>query len=449
MNALLALMAAGLFRLTAPQADLLQESVARTEIACAGIRGGKTHVGAFKTILRAINEPTREDQCHAVISPTFRGAKIGPEPKLKRLFADKKIFPVSPLVQHHKTDRTFYVKNREGHLSRIRVFSGEDPDLWRGDEWLSAWLDEGAYLDAYAWTVAQGRLSSTRGVATITTTPDGYNWVYDESESATVVESRSGYELRRSPDGRVLFVRWPSMGNVLIDSRGFEELREKYDPETFAQEVEAQFVGKSGRVYKAFDRTRHVRDETFSRSARVFIGQDFNVDPMASAIVQVPVNHPDWIHVHDEICLRDADTYKLSRAVGEWCQRAGVSRKLVTFVADAAARQRKTAANSSVAKSDLEVLRRDGWDVTTEGSNPRLRDRVNCVNGLFAHNRASLSPRCSNTIAALEKQGWDLDADPVVPEKDGWHDNFADAFGYVAWKLAPLRRVTTVGGLAA
>jgi hypothetical protein len=70
------------------------------------------------------------------------------------------------------------------------------------------------------------------------------------------------------------------------------------------------------------------------------------------------------------------------------------------------------------------------------------------VNGLFAHGRLSVSPKCPLTIEALEDQPWDPDSDPVVPLKDGVLDNRADALGYACWAKYPLRRETIIGRAA-
>lgn len=435
----------------------------RVIIARAGIRGGKTEVGAIATVLQAINDPTAEDECHAVTSPTFAMSKLGPEPKLKKVLFDRSIFPVSPLVRHAKSERAFYVKNRLGGLSRIRIFSGEDPDRWRGDKWRSWWPDEGAYLTSDARDVGLGRLADTNGRMLVTTTPDGRNWLSDFSDECTVEETRyvkrtdaagaklrMPYTVRRSPDSRILEVRWSSLANPFVPLEGFEELKARYDDDTYRQEVLAEYVAKSGRVYREFEREKHVVELPVS-AGRVFIGADFNVERMAWCFAQetsVTGTGKPGLHVFAEQEIRDADTRKSALLAKRLLQERGVDLARVTIHPDASGKRRQTA-GSDTSRSDLHILRELGFRVEAGTSNPPIKDRVNCVNGLFAHGRLTVSPRCPMTIEALERQPWDPNTDPVVPLKDGILDNRADALGYVAWARYPLRRATIIGKAAA
>lgn len=462
----MAAIVAATFAIHPPQRDLLFPAIhptgPRTIIARAGIRGGKTEVGALATVLQAINDPTAEDECHAVTSPTFAMSKLGPEPKLLKVFFNRELFPVSPLVRHAKSERAFYVKNRVGTLSRIRIFSGEDPDRWRGDKWRSWWPDEGAYLTSYARDVGIGRLADTNGRMLVTTTPDGRNWLSEFSDECTNEETRwvvrpgpdgvparMPYTVRRSPDGKVLEVRWSSLANPFVPMDGFEQLKARYDDDTYRQEVLAEYVAKSGRVYREFEREKHVVEMPVP-AGRVFIGADFNVERMAWVFgfeTQVSRDGKPGLHVFGEQEIRDADTRKAAVAALRFLQERGIPRDRVTIHPDASGKKRQTA-GSDTARSDLHILREFGFRVEAGSSNPPIKDRVNCVNGLFAHSRLTISPRCPLTIEAVEKQPWDTGSDPVVPEKDGVLDNRTDALGYLCWARYPLRRPTIIGKAA-
>lgn len=433
-------------------------------IARAGIRGGKTEGGAYATVMQAILDPTAEDECHAVTSPTFAMSKLGPEPKLKKVLGDRSVFPISPLVWHAKSERTFYVKNQAGTLSRIRIFSGEDPDRWRGDRWRSWWADEGGYLSSEARDVGLGRLADTEGRMLVTTTPFGRNWLAEYSDECTLEEKRwvlrrgadgkpmrVPYYVRRSPDGAVLEVRWSSLANPFIPTAGIEKLRLRYDDDTWRQEVEAEYVAKSGRVYREFERAKHVVDRGPLHPGKVYLGADFNVGRMAWVFAQDTVvtgNAMPGLHVFAEQEKRDTDTraaaLEAKKRLAEW----GVSLDRVVVHPDASGSKRQTAA-SDTAKSDLHILRQLGFRVVASSKNPPVKDRVNCVNGLLAHGRLTISPKCPLLLEALEEQPWDAEADPVVPLKDGVLDNRNDALGYVCWAKYPLRRATLIGKKAA
>lgn len=431
--------ASGVARVTPPQAEVVT-SDAKLTLAVAGIRGGKTHIGALRTILRAVKQPTEADQCHAVTSPTFSMSKWGPEAKLHKLLEDRRVFPVSPLLGFVKSDRCFYIANEAGGASKVRIFSGEDPNRWRGDSWLSWWGDEAARFTKEAWDVGLGRLADSDGPALFTTSPDGHNFIYDLATEATEEAGdgdAEGYLSRVSEDGRVRLVSWASTRNVfLANLKAFEDLKARYDPDTYAQEVEAQFVARSGRVYRHFTREKHVVEiAPPPGSATIWVGQDFNVERMCSAICFEKAT--GGLHLFEELELRDADTYLLVRRLEEWCQRRGVQKSRLVIVPDASGKKRQTGANRETARSDLQILERAGFVVRGPRANPPVKDRVNSVNSLFWSKQLTVSPKCPLTIEALEKQAWDAGG---APEKDGVLDNRMDALGYVVWFRAPLRQ---------
>ena len=153
-------------------------SLSKVTIAIAGIRGGKTHIGALKTLLYGIQHSCAPDQVHLICSPTYPMSKI-PINKIFKLLYDKKTFPINPLIRYAKAERTFHLAAADGGVTHIQVVSVSDPDKLRGIEALSAWLDEGAYMLKYAWEVVQGRLADNDAPCWITTTPAGYNFVHE------------------------------------------------------------------------------------------------------------------------------------------------------------------------------------------------------------------------------------------------------------------------------
>jgi hypothetical protein len=78
------------------------------------------------------------------------------------------------------------------------------------------------------------------------------------------------------------------------------------DEKSFRQEFEASFETMSGRVYYAFDRNKHVGDYPFNPKLPIWIGQDFNIDPMSSVIMQPQPNGEVWIV--DECVLHGSNT---------------------------------------------------------------------------------------------------------------------------------------------
>lgn len=423
--------------LTKAQLKVFLSSIAIV-LAIAGIRGGKTHVGALKTIFYAMEHPCLGDECHLVCSPTYQMSRV-PVEKIFRLLYDKKLFPICPLVKYRRADRTFVLAANGGGVTYITVRSTHDPDKMRGIKALSAWLDEAAYMTLYAWQVIQGRLADSNGPCWVTTTPAGYNWVYEL------------YEKARNGDKTIKVVHWESTENTFVSQEGISRLADRFDSRTHTQEVKARFVRGRGLVYYPFHRKTHVRPYRVDPHKPLIVGQDFNVDPMCSILGQPILNTRGQESIHWFHCRKDRDssTFNLVTWLDMYIAELGIKKSLVTIYADAAGNARSTAG-----KSDFRILRDGGYTVSAPPKNPMIKDRVNCVNGLLLPAatkvpRMFFTPDCVPVIESLEKQIWEINSDPPTPDKKQGFDHFADALGYPCWRLFPLKSVMTVTKKAA
>lgn len=434
----------GRVTLTAKQAAFfLSES--KVSLALAGIRGGKTHAGALKTIFYALGHPCAEDEVHLVCSPTYLMSKV-PVHKIFKLLYDEEIFPVCPLVGYSKGTRTFTLACEGGEVAYVQVVSLHDPDKVRGIKALSCWMDEGAYVSKDAWEILLGRLADVDGPAWITTTPDGHNWVYDEVYLRAVEEARAGVPAW-AREYRVF--HWASTENTYVPAANFEKLSAQFDPLTYKQEVGGLFVRRSGVVYYPFSRERHVGVYRVDPALPVYVGQDFNVDHMASSISQPRRSRMGLpgLAVVDEREARDSDTYKLAAWMAGWCERHRVKREQVVFYPDASG-----AARSTSGRSDHRILREASFRVDSPKANPRVKDRVNAVNGLLcparggvAHPRLVVDEHCVRHVECFEKQAWDTQKDPPEPDKENGYDHMLDACGYKVWRKFPIRASIAVG----
>lgn len=405
-------------------------------LVIAGIRGGKTHVGALAMILNAIEHPCQEDEHHLVSSPTYQMSKV-PVEKIFKLLYDKTIFPVCPLVRFVRSERMFILAAKDGGVTRITIRSLHEPDRIRGMKCLSAWLDEAAYISRYAWEVVLGRVADTNGPIWITTTPAGYNWVFDLYEKARLEQRNKLPVSLRS----VRVIHFTSLENTFNKKQGFLRLVEGYDPRTYSQEVGARFVKGRGLIYYPFTRSVHVRPRKVDPRLPLLIGQDFNVDPMASIFFQ-PFKTPDGkqgLHGVHERLQPDSDTHGLVLYLNDYCARHKIPIKNVTIYPDASGKARSTSG-----KSDFVILRAAGYRVDAPAKNPMVKDRINTVNGLLRplrskHSRLFFDESCQDSIETLEKQIWKPESDPPVPDKEHGFDHMADAIGYPCWRRFPLR----------
>lgn len=414
-------------------------AIAKIVVAVAGIRGGKTHAGAFKTLMYAITHPCDLDEMHLVCSPTYSMSKV-PVEKIFKLLYDKTLFPVCPLIKYVKSERMFILAAVNGGVTRIKVCSLHDPNKIRGIKALSAWIDEGAYVTKEAWDVVQGRLADSDGPCWITTTPAGYNFIYELYEKA-IKERDDGVPIN---ERKVRFIHWRSTANSFIKEEGFDSLIDSFDARTYAQEVEAKFIKVAGLVYHPFTK-QNIRPMAVSNKKLLYVGQDFNVTMMASSFSQ-PIREGgmDGLHIVHERLQPDSDTFGLCAYLDRFISEHSIPKHNVIIFPDASGKARST-----TGKSDHQVLRDAGYKVRARLKNPLVKDRINCVNGLLhprvGPRRLFVVPEATKHIRSFTKQIYKPDSDPPEPDKEHGLDHIMDANGYPCSTLFPLRMKVSTG----
>ena len=181
----------------------------------------------------------------------------------------------------------------------------------------------------------------------------------------------------------------------------------------------------SGLIYFAFNREKHVKNDIkFREGYPIYIGMDFNRNPMAGVICQIIDN---IIYIFDELWIMSSDTREAGEEI---ITRHG---KGHTIIPDSTGSRLQT---SSSGFSDHKILEDLGFKIKTHG-NPFRMDRYNTVNDLFEKDRILISHKCVKIIADLEqvsyKEGTTL---PDTKIKTLTHSS--DGLGYLAWWFFPL-----------
>jgi PBSX family phage terminase large subunit len=243
----------------------------RYQAFIGGVGSGKT-VGGLIRMAAHVTE-WNPGSMGAIVTPTSYGIKNAILPKLERWgFLDTWDYkgPQSEAPGLHTPNGTRILlesANNERKIERLRGF-----DL----AWF--WLDEAAYVPERAWDVLTGRLRvGEYRNAFVTTTPAGYNWVYERfhPESDRQLQSLNA----------VLGV--PSYANPHLPIDYREEILGEYEGRFYAQEVEGGFVQPAGLVYPWFDYESHVIDTVDANVRRVFYGVDWGFDPHPACILAI------------------------------------------------------------------------------------------------------------------------------------------------------------------
>jgi PBSX family phage terminase large subunit len=381
----------------------------RFRVLVAGRRFGKSYL-AINEVAKCCREPNRRA---FMVYPTYRQAKQVIWDQLKHRLMD-----LNWVKKVNESDLTITLING----STISLRGADNPDSLRGVGLDFVVMDEFAMIDEKAWTeVLRPTLSDKQGRAMFITTPLGQsNWAYDLFNRGTDPTEQ----------------QWASFQYTTLDGGNVppeevEQARQDLDERTFRQEYMATFETYANRIFYGFDRTRNIQAWDRPTPDVVYVGMDFNIDPMSMVIF---ARDGDTLYAIDEIEMYSSNTQE---AVEELKRRYPKQR--IWVYPDPACRQRKTSAGGA---TDLTILQNAGFVVKVPNSHNPIRDGINAVNSKLhsASGQQSLfvDPKCKKLIECLEKFSYKQGTGQ--PDKDSGFDHMADALRYAIDYMFPVRR---------
>lgn len=300
------------------------------------------------------------------------------------------------------------------------LYSSEEPDQLRGFSGDTAWLDEfGKYTNPReVWDNLQFGMreaSSDQPRVCITTTPRPLPILEEiENRPTTVTVSGSSYENRAN-----LAPTW--FTQTLAAYEGTRLGRQEIHGERL-DDVE-------GRVYSSFSKLPfplgNIDATVVDTGAEILVGQDFNVNPMASVIA---VRVADECHVLDALEIESSNTEEVADEI----KRRYPKRRII-MCPDPSGKARKTSA--PVGQTDFTILKRAGFEVRAPLAAPVVVDRVNNTQAMLlqkARRRVRIHPRAKPLITALKnltyKEG------TSIRDKASGFDHVCDALDYLLWQ---------------
>ena len=391
-----------------PAQDTIAKSSTRFRVVVAGRRFGKTHLSIRELAYHA-RLPDKEVW---YVAPTYKMARQIVWRKLKNKLQD-----LNWIAKTNETELTISLING----STISLKGADNYDSLRGVGLDFIVLDEFADIDPEAWfETLRPTLSDKQGRALFIGTPKGIgNWGYNIYQNS-----------QEDPEA------WQSFSYTTLDGgnvteQEIESARRDLDERTFRQEYMASFETFSGRIYYAFDRAQNVVKYEGATPDAVYVGMDFNIDPM-SAVVAARIG--DTLHIIDEVRIFGSNTQEM---IDELKQRFPKTK--IWVYPDPAGNQRKTSAGGA---TDIMLLSNAGFVVKAPRSHTPVRDRINAVNSRLCSSSGIrhliIDPKCKYTIEGLERQVYKEGTSQ--PDKDGGYDHMNDALGYMTDYLFPVRR---------
>lgn len=390
----------------------------RFKVVVAGRRWGKTQL-AKTEIIREAKRPRRKIW---YVAPTYRMAKQIMWDELKAAI------PRAWIKRVHETLMLIELING----TQIECKGADKPDTLRGVGLSLVVLDEYQDMKPDTWhKVLRPTLARDRGNAIFIGTPKGFANIYEVYR----------YGLEGGPKSWRSW-QFPTRTSPFIPLEEIEAARAEMDPRDFRQEFEASFENMSGRVYYAFDRQIHVSDKVaFNPQLPIWIGQDFNVDPMATVILQPQPNGQVW--AVDEIYLSNSNTLEVCEEIE---RRYWQYDKQIVVYPDPACVNR----GSARGESDLDIFREKGFHrIKYRRKHPERKARFAAVNRMLRDARGQVrfyvSPNCKNLIDSFEQTLYRPGS--VEIDKTAGMEHITDGLGYCLELEFPTRKVK-VGGLS-
>jgi len=410
------------FRWTPSQLQLLDSKKRFIGLAC-GRGSGKTEI-AFRRLVIALGSPHEcDDSRYFYCAPTNAQAL--------RIAWDRllDLIPKDFGPQEHRASQ--FIDTRFG--ARIYVLGMDVPQRFEGVQWDGGVIDEACdqHPGVFDRTILPA-LTHRRGWCWRIGVPKRYG--PGASEFRRFCEEAQAQEIEE----RAAF-SWPSSDVLAADDLAYA--KQYSDPRDYREQFEATWEYAGGGVFWAFDRTLNVRPVTYDRQAKITVGSDFNVDPMAWVLCH---RYPNRLEAFDEIWLRNTNTRQtLDTLWSKYKDHAGGWE----FVGDASGRS----AHTSASDSDYQLLRLDerfrkaagGCDISYPSANPPVADRFAWTNAMLLNaqgeRRLFVAPHCLHLIDDLQarqyKAGTSQPADP--PGGDVGH--MTDAIGYIVARFFALR----------
>jgi hypothetical protein len=393
--------------LSKPQ-QLIAYDNSRFKVVCAGRRFGKTYLSIRELCYRA-RMPNKEI---FYITSSYRAAKMIVWKPLKQRLLDlrwvKKI---------NESELSITLVNG----STISLKGAENKDSLRGVSLYYCVIDEAADCDPDLFPeIIRPALADQLGGALFIGTPKGTsNYFFDLYQAAQSLKDWKTWSYTTLEGGRVI-------------ASEIEAARADMSEKQFNQEFLATFESTANRIAWAFDRTVNVKDIQAPDTRIIYVGMDFNVNPIC-ATIGVKTNE-DIMHIIDEVEIFGSDTNEIAQEI----KFRYPSSKVFVFP-DPSGSRRQT---SSSGKSDHIILEEAGFIVKAPRKHDPVRDRINALNARLKNANGTvnlyIAANCKKTISSLEKHAYK--AGTQIPDKDSGHDHQFDALSYKIAFLWPIKK---------
>jgi len=388
------------------QAKVFDDDITFTIMQSMGLGGGKTFNLCMKMLkLSRLNK----GYAGGLLAPSYADFKKDVHPTFESILEDNKI-----PFKYHKTEKWYQFPWSKG---KLWVFTAEKPIA--GPNLAYCGINEFSLMsyDRVNEMLRRVRVKEAPFKQRIMagTPEDTYGWLEEFVEQQ---------EARGEDKFRIHY--GDTDENIHIDENYGQELTALLDE----QSLEIFKKGKIGRIgsdyyYYSFDRSKNVSTEAeYDPNLIIHVGLDFNVGNMCATFSH---HIGDKQYVFDELHLQgDSNTYTIADKL-----RTLYPKHMMIITCDASGKNRSSSARAD-ALSDVKILQLPEYDyeVRYKRQNPRHKKRMLQMNGLLAHRKLIINPKCKKLIRDLK--GCKSKPDYTKDEgKDKSFSHFTDGLDYV------------------
>lgn len=318
-----------------------------------------------------------------IVEPTYEMIRDVLVPTMEKFFTEIGI----PYTLHktHNNFRIYYKK----HYFTALLRSYMKPESLTGknlSDFIIDEFDKTPLLENQKsiWLECVSRIrESEYGTGAIVTTPEGHRHTYELYQEL----------YRDNPNFKI--IRASTANNKFLPADYISNLYDQYDSLMVKRYIEGEFVSINGlQAYYAYNESHITDTANDDHVSPVWIGIDFNVNPMSACIAQPRRDNLGnvWVDVFDEFFIPNSNTTRLADAILQRYQ----GREL-----HACPDMTGAARHSSADYSDLQILQKKGFKIYGQGSLTE-KTRLNITNNLLDKGAVRINPRCKNLIRGLE-----------------------------------------------
>lgn len=398
------------------QAEFIQSEFIHTGIV-GGFRSGKSQAGVIKTILKKLKYPGVDV---AYYLPTYGLIKDIAYPKFSALLTQMGIE-----YALNKTDHEYVTS-----FGRIILRSMDNPETIIGYEVGYSLIDEADVLpnkhmnDVFIKVVARLSVPLSNGdpnCLDFVSTPEGFKFLYNF--------------FVKKPHANKKLIRAKTKNNPWISESYISTLEMSYTEQELEAYLNGEFVNlTTGSVYHKFNRVVNHSGRTIEKNDVLHIGIDFNITNMSAIthVVDKTVGTETILTAVDEI-VGAHDTDDLTELI-----KGKYKGHQIVVYPDASGQSRKTSSSTT----DHQILKKAGFKLVVDESNPPVKDRVTTMNIAFKNSKGVTTYFVNTNTCPTYTEGLEqLTYKNEVPDKTSGHDHATEAGGYCVWHQFKVKKV--------